>query len=1023
MQNKGVIRLFTILLALVCIYQLSFTFVSSRVEKKAEKYASGFAADVDDIRTKDSIQTVYKNLYLDSISSETVYNFLWIRKYTYRDVQARELNLGLDLKGGMNVTLEISTYDLIKAMANNNDDSTFVAALNLARTRQNTSQEHFVDLFGEAFNEIDPDAKLAAIFSTRELKDRINFGSSNQDVLKVIKEEADASIDNTFNILGSRIDRFGVAQPNIQKLAQRGRILIELPGVKDQDRVRNLLQGTAALEFWETFENREVYPYLLEVNQEIKERNAAISDNDNEPQTSEAEVNQEIAEADTEVETDSTQDEELSLLEELEASEGDSASIDQTTNLDKDFPLFAVLTPNVNNEGQLFPGPVVGFAHYHDTAKVNSYLNMPRIRSNILPRDLIFRWQMKPFDEEGNFYQLVALKVTTRNGEAPLDGGVVTDARQDFGQMQASADVSMSMNAEGARIWARMTKENIGKSIAIVLDNYVVSYPTVQNEITGGKSNITGDFTVEEAKDLANMLKSGKMPAKVNIVEEYIVGPSLGEQSIKSGLWSFVIAFIFVLMYMMLIYSYHAGAVANVALIANLFFVIGVLASFGAVLTLPGIAGIVLTIGMSVDANVLIYERIQEEIKAGKGLKLAIADGYKNSLSAIIDGQLTTLLTGVVLYFFGSGPIKGFATTLIIGILTSLFSAIFITRLIFEHFMGKDKKIKFASTITKEWLQNTKVKFLAKRKIAYIVSGILILVSLASMSTKGLQLGIDFKGGRTYVVNFNEEVQVADVANYLSNSFGTAPEVKTFGANSQVRITTSYMIDSNDENIDNQVEALIYEGLKPMLPEDVSKDDFVADYIQSSTKVGPTISEDIKTSAIISIVLALIIIFLYILMRFRNWQYGLGAIVALAHDTIIVLGIFSLFSGLLPFSLEIDQAFIAAILTVLGYSINDTVVIFDRIREFIGLYPKRSTEINTNNALNSTLRRTFSTSLSTFLVLLAIFIFGGETIRGFTFALLIGVVVGTYSSLLIATPITFDTRKRLKKIVAKTSKK
>jgi SecD/SecF fusion protein len=474
---------------------------------------------------------------------------------------------------------------------------------------------------------------------------------------------------------------------------------------------------------------------------------------------------------------------------------------------------------------------------------------------------------------------------------------------------------------------------------------------------------------------------------------------------------------------MMLIYSYHAGAVANVALIANLFFVIGVLASFGAVLTLPGIAGIVLTIGMSVDANVLIYERIQEEIKAGKGLKLAIADGYKNALSAIIDGQLTTLLTGVVLYFFGSGPIKGFATTLIIGILTSLFSAIFITRLIFEHFMGKDKKIKFASTITKEWLQNTKVKFLAKRKVAYIVSGILIVISIASMSTKGLQLGIDFKGGRTYVVNFNEEVQVADVASYLSNSLGTAPEVKTFGANSQVRITTSYMIDSNDENIDNQVEALIYEGLKPMLPEDVSKDDFVADYIQSSTKVGPTISEDIKTSAIISIVLALIIIFLYILMRFRNWQYGLGAVAALAHDTIIVLGIFSLFSGLLPFSLEIDQAFIAAILTVLGYSINDTVVVFDRIREFIGLYPKRSTEVNTNNALNSTLRRTFSTSLSTFLVLLAIFIFGGETIRGFTFALLIGVVVGTYSSLFIATPITFDTRKRLKKIVAKTSKK
>ncbi len=1009
MQNKGAIRLFAILLALVCLYQLSFTYFANRVEKQAERYGATFAVGIDDLRTKDSIQEVHKTLYLDSISSEVVYNFLGIRKYTYRDVQAREINLGLDLRGGMNVTLEVSVYDLVKAMSNYSDDSTLNAALDLARQYQLTSQDDFVTLFGRAFQEIDPNARLAASFSTPELRERINFNSTNAQVLEVIREEADASIDNTFNILRSRIDRFGVAQPNIQKLAQRGRILVELPGVKDKDRVRNLLQGTAALEFWETYENAEVYPYLLEINDFIKEREQVNN--------TETAQNGEAAEVDGE-ETD----EELSLLDELGAADGDIDALSETADMAADFPLFATLTPNVNNQGQLFQGPVVGFAHYRDTAKVNNYLNMPRVRSSILPRDMIFRWQMKPFDEAENFYQLVALKVTTRDGQAPLDGGAVTDARQEFGQMRASAEVTMNMNAEGARVWARMTKENIGRSIAIVLDDYVVSYPTVQSEITGGRSNITGNFTVEEALDLANMLKSGKMPARVNIVEEYVVGPSLGEESIKAGLWSFVIAFIIVLGYMLMFYSYHAGAVANIALVANLFFVIGVLASFGAVLTLPGIAGIVLTIGMAVDANVLIYERIQEEIRGGKGLKLAISDGYKNALSAILDGQLTTMLTGLVLFFFGSGPIKGFATTLIIGIATSLFSAIFLTRLIFENFLGKDKKIKFTSKVTSEWFQNTKIKFLEKRKVSYIVSGILIVVSLVSISTKGLQYGIDFKGGRTYVVNFDEEVQVAEVASNLAVVFDGAPEVKTFGASSQVRITTSFMIDNNEENIDSHVEDLLYQGLQSMLPGDVSKLVFVEEYIQSSTKVGPTISSDIRRSAFISITLALLVIFMYILIRFRTWQYGLGAVAAVVHDAIIVLGIFSIASNLLPFSLEIDQAFIAAILTVLGYSINDTVVVFDRIREFIGLYPKRSSEVNTDNALNSTLRRTFSTSLSTFIVLLSIFIFGGETIRGFTFALLVGVVVGTYSSLFIASPIAFDTRRKLKKLAAKVAR-
>ncbi|MDA3881473.1 MAG: protein translocase subunit SecDF [Prolixibacteraceae bacterium] len=994
MQNKGAVRLFAILLALVCVYQLSFTFVSQKVKNDAADYAQG------DLQKE--------SYYLDSISGETVYNFLGIRKYDYKDVQAREINLGLDLKGGMNVTLEVSLVDLVRSLSNNSTDSTFNAALNLASQRQKSSQEDFINLFAQAFEEIDPNAKLAANFLTPELKERINFNSSNSEVIEVIKEEADAAIDNTFNILRTRIDRFGVAQPNIQKLAQRGRILVELPGIKDKDRVRNLLQSTASLEFWETYENQEVYPYLLEVNEYIKE----IQDANNETE----EVADEQAEEVTDEQTEGT-DDELSLLDELSSAEGDSASLDQNADMVRDFPLFSVLTPNVNNQGQLFKGPVVGFAHKKDTSKVNRYLNMPRVRT-LLPRDMVFNWTMEPFDEKGNIYQLVALKVTTRDGSAPLDGSVVTDARQDFGQTQASAEVTMNMNSEGAKTWARMTKNNIGKSIAILLDDYVVSFPTVQTEITGGRSNITGNFTVEEAKDLANMLKSGKMPAKINIVEEYVVGPSLGEQSIKSGLWSFVIAFILVLLYMLFFYSYHAGAVANVALIANLFFIIGVLASFGAVLTLPGIAGIVLTIGMSVDANVLIYERIQEERRAGKGLKLAIADGYKNALSAIIDGQVTTLLTGIVLYFFGSGPIKGFATTLIIGIATSLFSAIFITRLVFERFLGRDKVIKFTTKATSEWLQHTKIKFLEKRRIAYIISGIAILISIASISIKGLNYGIDFKGGRTYVVAFDQDVKVEDVSNALAEGFGSAPEVKTFGSANQVRITTNFLIDDNSESVDNQVEDILYQELTPFLGSDIDRDEFTQDYIQSSTKVGPTISDDIKNTAMIALALSLLVIFLYVFMRFRNWQYGIGAIAALAHDSIIVLGIFSIFSGLLPFSLEMDQAFIAAILTVLGYSINDTVVVFDRIREYVGLYPKRHVEDNIDHALNNTLRRTFSTSLSTFVVLLSIFIFGGETIRGFIFALMVGVVVGTYSSLFVATPILYDFRNKIVKKIA-----
>ncbi|MDD2381512.1 MAG: protein translocase subunit SecDF, partial [Mariniphaga sp.] len=808
----------------------------------------------------------------------------------------------------------------------------------------------------------------------------------------------------------------------------KGRILVELPGVKDQSRVRKLLQGTAILEFWETYENQEVYPFLLQANQRIKEIQGGTEQVSSETSEEQAEaVVESIDTPDESVDTSmDTAQQESSLLDELTAGvEGDTtdAGIDNLEDLRKDFPLFAVLNPSTNQQGQLFPGPAIGLAHSKDTSRVNDYLNMEQVR-NIFPRDMKFRWTANAIDESGSFFRLIALKANTRDGRAPLDGDAITDARQDFDQMGSNPEVSMSMNSEGARVWQRLTKENIGKSIAIVLDGYVRSYPTVQNEISGGRSSITGLESIEEAKDLANILKSGKMPAPAHIIQEEIVGPSLGREAIQSGFYSFIIAFALVLVYMLFFYSRNAGLAANVALISNMFFIIGILASLGATLTLPGIAGIVLTIGMSVDANVLIYERVQEELLAGKGIKLAISDGYKNAYSAIIDGQVTTLLTGIVLYTFGSGPIKGFATTLIIGILTSLFSAIFITRLIFEWKLKRTKIIHFTTKFSENWLRNTAIKFLEKRKIAYFISGALIILSIGSLAVRGLSFGIDFRGGRTYVVRLDQEVQVDEVQAALTDVYGEMPEVKTFGENNQIRITTTYKIEDDSQDVDDEVEGLLMQGLKNanVLDDHVTLEDFTDNYQQSSQKVGPTISADIRKDSIIAISFALIIIFLYILMRFSKWQYGLGAVIALAHDALIVLGVFSLFHNVLPFSLDIDQAFIAAILTVLGYSINDTVVVFDRIREFLKIYPKRKNEQNMDEAVNSTLRRTFSTSLSTFVVLLAIFLFGGASIRGFTFALLIGVVVGTYSSIFIATPFAYEFQTRIAKALAKKKK-
>jgi SecD/SecF fusion protein len=1001
MQNKGLIQILTISIVLVCFYQLYFTYKTYKVENDSKVYAitkarqerpSGTPVELEGIAKK------YETFYIDSVKSQPVYNFLGLRKYTYREVNEFAIPLGLDLQGGMNVTLEISVVDLIRSMSGYSTDSTFNSALRLASKNQITSQEDYVTLFGKAFTQIDPNAKLAAIFNTLELREKINFNSTNAQVLKVIRDEANSAIDNSFQILRNRIDRFGVASPNIQQLQTKGRILIELPGVKDEQRVRKLLQGTANLEFWETYENSEVYPYLLEVNKRLREVQA---------------LKQATAKSDSaKAAADTTKA--GGLLGEIQKQKKDSLAAGSTAEIAKNFPLFSVMTPSTSREGQLMRGPAIGYAHIKDTARIDEIMSMPQIKS-VFPRTMIFRWTAKPIEKEGNIYQLIALKVTNRDGRAPLDGSCVTDARQDFAQNRASSVVDMNMNAEGAKVWQRMTRENVGKSVAVVLDNLVQSFPTVQGEIPSGRTEISGNFTVEEAKDLANMLKSGKMPATANIMAEQVVGPTLGKESIHSGMISFLIAFILVLSYMLIFYSKGGGLTANVALLFNLFFLVGILACLGAVLTLPGIAGIVLTMGMAVDANVLINERIEEEIRAGKGIRLAVKDGFWHAYSAIIDGHVTSLLTGIVLYVFGSGPIRGFATTLVIGLITSLFTSIFIARMAIEWSLDKGHKISFVSERTKEWLRHAKVPFLQKRHLFYYFSGTLFAISILSLTFKGLNLGIDFKGGRTYVVRFDKDVNVEDVANSLSKEFGAPPEVKTYGGNNQVRITSDYKIGEESTTVDREIEDLLYKGLKPYLGSDVTMEKFISVNRISFDKVQPTISSDLKRQAIYAIFFALLIIALYITVRFRNWAFGLGGLVSLFHDSVITIGAFSLLDGWLPFSLSVDQSFIAAILTVVGYSIMDTVVVFDRIREHVRLHPKQEVIVTYNNAMNSTLRRTFSTSLTVLIVLLAIFLFGGTTIKGFIFALLFGIFIGTYSSVFVATPVAYDTMIRGKK--------
>lgn len=995
MRNKGAITLLAIALALVSLYQLFFTFKTTRVEKAAQEYAMGDPAK--------------ERAYLDSIANQEVYNFLGLAKFTYNECKELELNLGLDLRGGMNVTMEVDVVDVIRNMANNSQDAAFNQAIQEAIKMRKTSSEDFVTLFGKAFTTIAPDAKLASpnLFGNREQKGKINLGMSNKEVLNIISQDANEAVDNTFNILRSRIDRFGVTQPTIRKADISGRIVIELPGIKDAQRVRKLLQGTAALEFYETYQNGEFFPYLMTINEKISEVNKANSVL--------------FTETDSITATTALTTSQDSTLNSLinEASSTDSLkNLTDQEQMRKENPLFALLTPSMDQNGQpRAEGSIIGYALLKDTGKINEYLALPQVKS-IIPRNARLLWEGKA---NNNILVLHAIKITTRDGKAPLDGGAVKDSRKSFDERSSMPVVSMTMYPKGADVWARMTKENIGRSIAIVLDGYVVSSPNVTSEIKGGSSQISSpNFDIKEADDLANILKSGKLPAPARIIADEIVGPSLGEESIQSGMWSFVIAFALVLAYMLFFYSKGAGLAADIALFTNLFFIFGILASIGAVLTLPGIAGIVLTMGMSVDANVLIYERIQEELRSGKGMKLAVKDGYHNAYSAIIDGNITTLLTGFILYYFGEGPIKGFATTLIIGIFSSLFCAIFISRIILDYAINKSDKVPFSTRLTENWLRNTHFPFLQKRKVGYIISGAVLLICFISLGVRGLDKGIDFVGGRTYTVMFEKDVQVENIASSLEKVYGSAPEVKTFGGNNQVRITTKYRIADEGQEIDDEVETKLYEGLKPFLADGTSKEEFLEVNRQMSQKVGPAVAEDVTKAAIWSVVLALIVIFFYIMLRFTRWQFGAGAVIGLAHNAIIVLGAFSLFSGILPFSLEVDQAFIAAILTVVGYSINDTVVVFDRIREYHNLYPKRDEMDTTNEALNSTLRRTFSTSLSTIVVLLAIFIFGGTSIKGFVFALLIGIAVGTYSSLFVATPLSYDLSKKFpKKVKAK----
>lgn len=1052
MQNRTAIWVFTVLLTVACLYQISFSFVTSSVESSAQDYAKAKMDSINQFvltgdnklvilnedtlyinsdRDRDALKEVFVKQYLDKKENESVYPLLG---YTYKFCKRNEINLGLDLKGGMAVTLELSIPDFVDNLAGNPDSPAFRIPFERAREKSGETREDFISLFRSEFEKENNNGQMAMYFHLGS-KEKFKSTMSNDEVEKILRDESEKAVESTEDVLRTRIDKFGVSQPVIQRQASTGRILIELPGVKDQARVRNILQSTANLEFFDTYSNVEAFSQLLLANeslsltlypgyrdsvdaaQKVKELNEKTDVAKEEtPQPEEVSVNSDSA-ADTEVVQSETLATTLPVDTNKVSESTDFAEAEDAVDFKRYNPLLAYIQPAIfndeNGQQRWEQGARVGYVKLSDTAVVNKFLKHPAVAGE-LDETLRLMFAAKPVVNDGketDILPLFAIK-TGREGEPLLTGEAVEDARQDFDQVTNEVQVIMFMNKTGAAEWARITEERAPekRAVAIVLDNLVYSAPTINSPITQGVSTISGNFTMDEATDLANILKAGKLPARARIVDESVIGPTLGSDNIRAGLLSFVIALLMVLAYMIFYYG-KAGLVSNVALIANIFFLVGTLASLQASLTLPGIAGIVLTIGMSVDANVLIFERIREELRAGKGVKLAIQDGYKNAYSSIVDANITTLLTAIVLASFGSGPIKGFATTLIIGIFTSLFSAIFITRLIFSKMLDKKTSITFSNKFTENALNNTKIKFMKFRKVSYIVSSLVIVIGLASLFTKKLDLGVEFTGGRTYVIEFtdnkadNDKIRKELAAVFVEDGRQLEPEVKSIDSDYKVSITTKFLINKTDVTANDEVEAALVEGLAKT---------GIGEYTVLETRsVDPQIGSSIMFSSILAIVIALIIIFIYIVFRFRKWQFGLGALAALFHDVLIVLGLFSIFYGILPFSMEVNQAFIAAILTVVGYSINDTVVVFDRIREYINKFSRKESEELMNEALNSTLSRTVNTSMTTFVVLLIIFLFGGESIRGFTFALLIGVAVGTYSSLFVASPLAFDLSKTL----------
>nr|WP_290016017.1 protein translocase subunit SecDF [uncultured Alistipes sp.] len=995
MQSKGFIKLIAVLLALACVYQLSFTFKTRSVEKQAAAYAAQFPLDR---------QAEAEQHFLDSVQNLPVYN-VGFKRFTYKECKEKELNLGLDLKGGMNVMLEVQVEDVVKALAGDSQsDPAFMQAIAEAdEAMKSGDSKDYIGDFVKAYERLTNGGSLAAIFVSPDRKD-ISLESTNADVEKILKRETEAAIAASFNVLRSRIDHFGVTQPNIMRLPNSHRILVELPGVKEPQRVRDLLQGTASLEFWTTYNANEVLPSLMTADKYLR---SALAEAAAGGESVKAEV----------VEKQKSAGEAGDLISEIgetaETAPAASERFDRAQN-----PLFAVLDPSFAG------GAAVGAAYKADMAAVEAYLSDPKVRE-FFPADIEFKWGVKGDDRIDGRYYLYAIRVATSDGRAPLDGSVITEAREQYAERGASAVVSMTMNAEGAQEWSRLTGENIGKCIAIVLDGYVYSAPNVRTKIDKGSSEISGDFTIQEAQDLANVLSSGKVPAPAKIIQDTVVGPSLGQESINAGMLSFLIAFVLVLLYMGLFYK-TAGWMSDIALLTNVFLLMGILVSFGAVLTLPGIAGIVLTMGMAVDANVIIYERIKEELRGGKSLSLAIKDGFSKAYSAIIDGNLTTIITGIVLFIFGNGPVQGFATTLIIGIITSFLCAVFITRLLIEWIVSKWGHISFSRRWSENFLNNTHVDFIAKRKIAYIVTAVLILLSCVSFAVRGLNLGAEFTGGRAYVVRFDKAVSAEEVRGRVEQAFAAqanadaasvSSEVKQYGNENQMRIVTQYRFDDTSDEATAEVERIIYDAVAPLYSYDITFEQFRntqtdVNGILNADKIGPSIAKDMTWNAIYSVLFSLIAIGLYITFRFKRWQWATGATLALAVNALFIIGLFSMFYGLMPFNLEVNQAFIAAILTIIGYAINDTVVVFDRIREFLGLYPKRTLRENVNNAINSTLSRTINTSGTTIVTLLAIFFFGGETIRGFIFALTVGVVVGTAATIFIATPVAYDLMTR-----------